>query len=64
MEDYVEKFQYNIQKSKYKHLAKDTLKTLLLKGIKDKFLETLNLIGAGDVFHLPYDEFYALHIRY
>ena len=49
LEDYVDRFQYNLQKSKYKHLEKEILKTLL-KGIKDEFLELLNLIGRGDVF--------------
>ena len=37
LEDYVDRFQYNLQKSKYKHLEKEILKTLLLKGIKDEF---------------------------
>lgn len=50
LEDYVERFQYNIQKSKHKQLRKETLKTLLLKGIKYEFLELLNLMGIGDVF--------------
>ena len=55
LEDYVDRFQYNLQKSKYKHLEKETLKTLLLKGIKDEFLELLNLIGKDDFFQLSYD---------
>ena len=50
LEDYVEWFQYNLQKSKHKYLEKEILKTLILKGIKDEFLELLNLIGKGDVF--------------
>ena len=50
LEDYVDRFQYNLQKSKHKLLEKEILKTLLLKGIKDEFLELLNLIGKGDVF--------------
>ena len=50
LEDYVERFQYNLQKSKHKHLEKEILKTLSLKGIKDDFLKLLNLIGKGDVF--------------
>ena len=37
LEDYVEWFQYNLEKSKHKHLEKEILKTLLLKGIKDEF---------------------------
>jgi len=31
LEEYVDKFQYNLQKSMYKELAKDVLKTILLK---------------------------------
>lgn len=64
LEDYVDRFQYNLQKSKHKHLEKEILKTLLLKGIKDEFLELLNLIGKGDVFQLSYDDFCELCIRY
>ena len=64
LEDYVERFQYNLQKSKHKHLEKEILKTLLLKGIKDEFLEVLNLIGKGDVFQLSYDDVCELCIRY
>jgi hypothetical protein len=40
------------------------LKTLLLKGIQDKFLEILNLMGTGDVFQLPYDDICELCRRY
>jgi len=56
LEDYVERFRYNLQKPKHKNLVKETLKTLLLKGIKDELLEPLNLKGVGNVSHLPYDD--------
>ena len=45
-------------------MVKETLKTLLLKGIKNEPLEYLNLIGEGDVFHLPYDDVCELWIKY
>lgn len=45
-------------------MVKETLKTLLLKGIKDEFFEPLSLIGASDVSHLPYDDFRKLCISY
>jgi len=45
-------------------LEKEILKTLILRGIKDKFLELLNLIGKGDVFQLSYDDVCELCIRY
>jgi len=63
LKDYVERFHYNLQKSKHKHLKKEILKTLLLKGIKDEFLKLLNLIGS-DLFQLSYDDVCELCIKY
>lgn len=45
-------------------MEKEILKTLLLNGIKDEFLELLNLIRKGDVFQLSYDDVCELCIRY
>jgi len=45
-------------------LKKKILKTLILQGIKDEFLELLNLIGKGDAFQLSYDDVCDLCIRY
>ena len=45
-------------------MEKEILKTLILRGIKDKFLELLHLIGKGDVFQLSYDDVCELCIRY
>jgi len=45
-------------------LKKEILKTLILKWIKDKCLELLNLIGKGDVFKFSYDDVCELCIRY
>ena len=33
LEEYIERFQYNLQRSKQRNLGKEILKTLLLKGI-------------------------------
>ena len=60
----MERFKYNLQKSKHNNLVKETFRTLRLKGIKDDFLESLNLIGAGDVSHLPYADVCKLCISY
>ena len=64
MENYVERFQYKLQISKLRQLGKDTLKIILLEGIKNEYLEILNLIGIGDVFQIPYDDVCELCIRY
>ena len=55
MENYLKRFQYNLQRSKLRQSGKDTLKKLLLKGIKNEYLEILNMMGTCDVFQLPYD---------
>lgn len=64
LENYVECFQYNLQRSKLRQSGKDTLNRLLLKGIKNEYLEILSLMGTGDVFQLPYDDVYELCRRY
>ena len=64
MENYVKHFQYNLQRSKLRQLGKDTLKKLLLKGIKNEYLEILNLMGTGDVSQLSYDNVCELCRRY
>ena len=40
------------------------MKTLLLKGIQDEYLEILNLMGTCDVFQLSYDDVCELCRRY
>ena len=64
LEEYIERFQYNLQRSKQRNLGKEILKTLLLKGIQDECLEILNLIGTGNVFQLAYDDICELCRRY
>lgn len=45
LEEYIEIFQYNLQRSLYTTLHKDMLKTMLLRGMKDEWIEMLNLMG-------------------
>jgi hypothetical protein len=49
LEDYIEKFQYNLQRSKQNKLEPETLHTILLTGIRDDYINVLNLMGAGDI---------------
>ena len=64
LEEYIERFQYNLQRSKQRNLGKEILKTLLLKRIQAECLEILNLIGTGNVFQLAYDDICELCKRY
>jgi hypothetical protein len=45
LEDYMERFGYISQKSKYHDLLKDSLRDLFLKGISEEYLEVLNLMS-------------------
>jgi hypothetical protein len=47
LEEYLEKFLYNMHKSKQSNLPLDAIRTIFLKGISDKNLDALNLMGAG-----------------
>lgn len=49
LEEYVEGFQYNLQRSRYTTLPREVLKTTLIRGMKDEWIETFNLMGKGDI---------------
>jgi len=49
LEDYVEWFQYNLQRSSHTTLGSDILKKFFIKGMWDKWLHMLNLMGKGDI---------------
>lgn len=49
LEDYVERFHYNLQRSKNNDLDQEILKTIFIKGMRDDCLNTLNLLGKGDI---------------
>jgi hypothetical protein len=63
LEEYVEMFQYNLQISPYGTLIGEVLKATLIKGIKDEWVETLNLMGKGDIYQETYDNIVQLCIR-
>ena len=56
LEGYLEIFLYNLQKSKQSSLNLDTIRTIFLKGIRDEYINVLNLMGAGDISFLPFDQ--------
>jgi hypothetical protein len=56
LEDFVERIQYNLQRSNHPNVSKDILKTILLKGVRDDCLDMLNMLGKGDISKESYDE--------
>jgi hypothetical protein len=55
LEDYVEWFQYNLQRSSHTTLGGDILKTILIRGMQDEWLDMLNLMGKGDISKESYE---------
>lgn len=64
LEDYLERFLYNLQKSKQIFLNSNTIRTIFLKGIRDDYINVENLMGVGDISFLPFDQIYELCRKY
>ena len=64
LEEYVEIFQYNLQRSPYTTLSKDILKTTMIKLMKEKWVETLKIMGKGDIYQQEYDEIVSRCIKF
>ena len=64
MEEYLEIFSYNLQKSKYNSLTPEITRTIFLKGIREEYLDILNVMDKGDISYLPFDEIQDLCQKY
>lgn len=63
LEEYVEHFQYNMQRSLYANLPDNVVKTIMIKGMKDQWVETMNIMGKGDIYQEDHDNTIDLCIR-
>ena len=65
LEEYVERFQYNLQRSPYASLPlpDNVLKTALIRGMKEPWIETLNIMGKGDIYQENFADIIKLCIR-
>jgi hypothetical protein len=64
LEEYLERFVYNLQKSKHRTMPLDLIRTIFLKGIREEYLDDLNLMGKGDISTLPFEEIAELCEKY
>jgi hypothetical protein len=64
LEDYLETFLYNLQKSKHNYLSSDVIHTIFLKGIRDEYIDILNLMGSSDISSLPFKKNVELCRKY
>lgn len=63
LEDYVEWFHYNLQRSKHIDLDSEILKTIFIRGMRADYLDTLNLLGKGDISQEPFAQIVKLFLR-
>ena len=49
LKDFVERLEYNVQRSVLPDLDIDILKIIMLRGIRDEHLDILNILGKGDI---------------
>jgi hypothetical protein len=56
LEDYMERFGYISQKSKYHDPPEDVVRALFLKVISKEYLEMLNLMASSDISHKTFAE--------
>lgn len=60
----MERFLYNLQKSKHRSLSSNTIGTIFLKGIRDEYLDILNVMGKGYISNLRFQEIFELCQKY
>jgi len=46
---FTERFAYNVKRAKMQNLDEETLKALLLKSIRDEWIDLLNLMGKATI---------------
>ena len=64
LEDYVEHFLYNLQKSRHNALNASTIKTIFLKSILEENIDVLNLMAIGDVSQKSFNDIVNLCMKY
>ena len=64
LEDFLERFNYILQKYQYNNLQEDVVRMLFLKGILEEYIEILNLMAANDIYYKPFDEICDLCRKY
>jgi len=64
LEDYVERFVYNLQKSRQNSLNSNVVRTIFLKGILEDYIDMLNLMATSDVSQKSFEYIVELCRKY
>ena len=63
LEDYEERFQLSYKRARCT-LDPESLKLVLLRGVREDLLDTLHLLAGGDVYQLPYEDIKTIFRNY
>lgn len=63
LEDLIERFNYNLKREMMENLDEVTLKSLLLKAIRDEWMDILNMTTKRDISQLPLNDIGKLCIH-
>ena len=55
LEDYEERFQLSYKRARCT-LDPESLKLVLLRGVREDLLDTLHVLAGGDIYQLPYED--------
>jgi hypothetical protein len=55
LENFLERFTYTLQKSKYNGLQDEAIKNIFLKGVLDEYIDILNLMTLGDIYQKDFE---------
>ena len=55
LEDYEERFQLSYKRARCT-LDPESLKLVLLRGVREDILDTLHMLSRGDIYQLPYED--------
>ena len=64
LEDFVQRILYNRQRAGQTNMRLDVIKIILLHGIREEFLDMLNLLGKGDILKESFEKIVELCKRY
>jgi len=56
LENLTQRFNYNLKRAKMNNLDEETSKALLLKSIRDEWIDIVNMMGKGDISQLPLND--------
>lgn len=64
LEDYLDRFLFNVKKSKHNTLSEESLKLIFLREINEDYIESLDLMGGRDITQVPWDDIRKICQKY